>query len=73
MPRQANETAAGKIVVGRWSCGNTKQIEIDDRVFLIRLGVEPKGIVGSGWVTKPPYFDEHWDAQKRAERKKTCL
>jgi 5-methylcytosine-specific restriction protein A len=70
MPRQANETAAGKTVIGRWSCGNTKQIEIGDRVFLIRLGVEPKGIVGSGWVVKPPYFDTHWDVQKQTEGKK---
>lgn len=70
MPRQANATAAGKTVIGRWSCGNTKQIEIGDRVFLIRLGVEPKGIVGSGWVVKPPYFDTHWDVQKQADGKK---
>ncbi len=69
MPRQANETAAGKTVIGRWSCGNTKQIEVGDRVFLIRLGVEPKGIIGSGWVVKPPYFDTHWDVQKQAEGK----
>lgn len=67
MPKQANETAAGKVVVGRWSCGNTKQIGKGDRVFLIRLGKEPKGIVGSGWVFKPPYFDTHWDIQKQAE------
>jgi hypothetical protein len=70
MHRQANETAAGEIVIGRWSCGNRKQIEIGDRVFLIRLGVEPKGIVGSGWVIKPLYFDGHWDAKKHAEGKK---
>ena len=70
MPRQANETAAGKIVLARWSCGNTKKIKIGYRVFLIRLGVEPKGIVGSGWVVKSSYWDEHWDAQKRAEGKK---
>jgi 5-methylcytosine-specific restriction protein A len=48
MPRQANETDAVKKVCARWSCGNTKQIETGDRGFLIRLGVEPKGIVGSG-------------------------
>ncbi len=70
MPRQANETAAGKIVLARWSCGNTKKIKIGYRVFLIRLGVEPKGIVGSGWVVKSSYWDKHWDAQKRTEGKK---
>ena len=64
MPILANETAAGKIVRGRWSCGNTKSILKGDRVFLIRLGVEPKGIVGSGWVFKPPFKDTHWDLEK---------
>jgi 5-methylcytosine-specific restriction enzyme A len=49
---EADQTAAGTIVTGRWSCGNTKKIQKGDRVFLIRLGVEPKGIMGSGWVSE---------------------
>src|SRR5580700_4520288 len=64
MPKLANDTAAGKIVRGRWSCGNRKAIQKGDRVFLIRLGVEPKGIVGSGWILNPPEEDAHWEAKK---------
>ena len=64
LAKEANDTAAGKTVVGRWSCGNTKQIQKGDRVFLVRLALEPKGIVGSGWVVKSPYLDKHWSFEK---------
>jgi hypothetical protein len=45
----------------RWSCGNTRKIGVGDRVFLLRQGVEPRGIVASGVVIEPPYEDLHWD------------
>ena len=40
-----------------WSCGNRRNLPIGSRVFLIRLGVEPKGIVGSGWTVNEPFSD----------------
>jgi 5-methylcytosine-specific restriction protein A len=43
----------------RWSCGNTRRIEAGDRVFLLRQGAEPKGILASGMVIEPPYEDVH--------------
>lgn len=49
---------------GRWSVGNTQRIEAGDRVFLMRLGVEPKGIMASGVVTSGSYEDEHWDDER---------
>ena len=45
----------------RWSVGNTRKIGVGDRVFLLRQGVEPRGIVASGVVIEPPYEDLHWD------------
>ncbi len=45
----------------RWSCGNTRKIEAGDRVFLLRQGVEPRGIMASGTVIEPPYEGPHWD------------
>lgn len=36
-----------------WSCGVTRRIVEGDRVFLVRLGDEPRGIVGSGRVEQP--------------------
>lgn len=46
---------------GRWSCGNTKRILSGDRVFLLRQGAEPRGLVASGWATSEPYADRHWE------------
>lgn len=45
----------------RWSCGRTKSIEVGDRLFLLRQGREPRGIVASGVAKSEPYLDEHWD------------
>ncbi len=55
----------------RWSCGNTKRIDLGDSFFLIRLGIEPKGIIGCGCVTSPPYLFKHWDEEKAKEGKET--
>jgi 5-methylcytosine-specific restriction protein A len=52
-----------------WSCGNTKRIEIGDLFFLVRLGVEPKGIIGCGYISSRPYLLPHWDEQKAREGK----
>lgn len=47
-----------------WSCGNTKKISVGDTFFLIKLGVEPKGMVGCGYVCSAPYPLPHWDLEK---------
>ena len=39
---------------GEWSCGRRKHVEPGDRVFLIRQGVEPRGIVASGHALTSP-------------------
>ena len=43
-----------------WSCGNTKVIAPDDRIFLLRQGLEPRGICGSGYADSDVYADTHW-------------
>ena len=52
-----------------WSCGNTKRIEIGDMFFLMRLGVDPKGIIGCGYISSEPYLLPHWDEHKAKESK----
>lgn len=47
--------------VRRWSCGKSKNIKKGDRVFLVRLGEEPKGIMGSGYAKSSCYIAPHWD------------
>ena len=49
-----------------WSCGNRRDIDIGDRIFLIRLGVDPRGIVASGYVTSQAFNGPHWDASRAA-------
>ena len=58
-----------KLYDTEWSCGNTKHIEIGDTFFLVRLGVEPKGIIGCGYITSEPYLLPHWDEAKASEGK----
>lgn len=55
----------------RWSSGNTKQLPPGSRFFLIRLGVEPKGIIGSGITLSAPDYGPHWDENKAAARGET--
>lgn len=48
----------------RWSCGVNKSIQPGDRFFLIRLGREPRGIVGSGRIRSAPFEELHWDDER---------
>jgi hypothetical protein len=59
-------TAQGRQVDDRWSCGNTKRIRVGDRLFLLRQGVEPRGIMAAGWATSDTYEGLHWDAERRS-------
>jgi len=61
--------ASGGNVRDVWSCGGTKKILKGDRFILIRLGIEPKGIVAVGDITSEPFPSDHWDEKKRSEGK----
>ncbi len=54
-----------------WSCGNTKRIATGDIFFLMRLGVEQKGIIGCGYVSSMPYLLPHWNKVKAAAGEET--
>ena|SRR5437868_1028484 len=45
---------------GDWSCARSKRIRKGDRVFLLRQGVPPRGIVASGWTTSDWYEGPGW-------------
>ena len=53
-----------------WSCGNSKRIVEGDRVFLLRQGLEPRGILGAGWAAGNSFEEIHWREEK-AERGRT--
>lgn len=66
LPSVARNVADGLSVEQRWSCGNSRSIAVGSPVFLLRQGVEPKGIVASGWVTKAPFSAPHWNSARAA-------
>jgi 5-methylcytosine-specific restriction enzyme A len=49
-----------------WSTGSVRNIPVGSRFFLIRLGVDPRGIVGSGYATGEVADQEHWQPERRA-------
>lgn len=38
-----------------WSVASHKTIEVGDRAYIVRVGVEPKGIFASGYICTKPY------------------
>lgn len=69
--KELAEAVKGGIPVTKpWSCGNARRIAAGDRVFLIRLGREPRGIVGSGHVTRGSYEAHNLEAQDTGRDKK---
>ncbi len=59
---QVDKTGKTKL---RWSCGNTKSIQIGDRIFLVKLGTEPKGIIAAGFAMTTPFPEKHWSGENR--------
>lgn len=49
-----------------WTCGNTRSIVPGDRLYIIRLGVKPRGIFASGKASSNVMEAEHWVESKRA-------
>lgn len=52
----------------RWSSAGRKHGYLEgDRVFLLKQGAAPRGIVGSGWIDddQGPYQAPHWDGSGR--------
>ncbi|MFT4064827.1 MAG: hypothetical protein QM685_08710 [Paraburkholderia sp.] len=55
LPDIAKRVAAGEAVADVWGCGFARGILPGDRVFLHRVAQQPKGVFGSGYVTRAPY------------------
>ncbi|GIG30215.1 hypothetical protein [Cellulomonas marina] len=47
-------TGRGETVPGDWSTGQRRDVDPGDRLFLLRQGSEPRGIVAAGWATSVP-------------------
>lgn len=61
-PQQVRAVAGGGLLRGQWATGGrTGGIEPGDRVFFLRQGKAPRGIIGSGTITSRVFSDDHWD------------
>jgi 5-methylcytosine-specific restriction protein A len=40
----------------RWRTIRTRNFPVGSRVFVVRAGVDPKGLIASGWTTREPYI-----------------
>ena len=56
------------VVAEPWSCGNREDMPKGSRVFLIRLGVSPKGLIGSGITQSKPSKGGHWARSRGVAR-----
>ena len=50
-----------------WSAGRVRNIEVGSRAFLVRVGVQPKGIFGAGYTLSVPAPAPHWRPEKAAQ------
>lgn len=53
----------GKEVTLSWACANSN-VAVGDTAYLLRTGIEPKGIIASGNIISEPYQGPHWDEAK---------
>lgn len=60
---EAVRFARGEVVESDWSCGNTKSIPVDARIFMLRQGSRGRGIVASGWTVRGTFQALHWDPE----------
>ena len=66
LPADIRRLARRGHVDTEWSAGRTRAIEIGSRAFLVRVGVQPKGIFGAGYTLTEPSPAAHWRPEKAA-------
>lgn len=50
---------SGKKVSDSWPCISHKKVKPGDRAFFVRVGSEPRGIFGSGYITSAPFLSKN--------------
>ncbi len=56
-----------------WSTGSRRHLSPGERVFLLRQGAEPRGLVGSGRVEGETKKDPHWGEEERKQGEETWV
>lgn len=63
-------TQNGGTITESWTCKNTNP-KRGDEVFLIKLGEQPRCLIGHGFVVKESYESDYFDPEKAAAGKKS--
>lgn len=71
LARDRRRLARKGVLDTEWSCGRARRLEPGSRAFLIRLGVEPRGLFGCGTVMTAPVERLHWREDKAAAGSRT--
>src|SRR5262245_270391 len=65
LPEASEQTAAGWAHSMEWATGNTRRMVRGDRVFLLKQGAQPRGIIAAGWVTSEGVYEAaHYDPER---------
>jgi hypothetical protein len=65
LEQDVKDLAETGIFVDAWSCSSHKAVREGDRAYLIKLGKDPKGIMGSGYISSEPFMGENHRGQPR--------
>lgn len=71
LPRDIAKLARRGYFDLEWSSGRARNVEPGGRAFLVKLGVEPKGIYGAGTVMTAPVERLHWREDAAAQGRTT--
>ncbi len=70
LQEDVEEVRAVGFLTDTWSCGISKLPVKGDRFFMLRQGLEPRGIFGSGVIESGVKEKGHWDKEKSKAGKK---
>ncbi|MCG8436311.1 MAG: DUF3883 domain-containing protein [Gammaproteobacteria bacterium] len=70
---QSEAVKRGGSVLRQWSAGKNRRIKLGDRVFIIRVDREPKGIFASGTVRRAPRDELNVDVEGAEHGRKTLV
>ena len=66
LPKIARQVATGESVGTNWSTGSRKDFPPGSEFLFLRLGKDPRGVIGYGKIHGEVYEEKHWDPDRAA-------
>lgn len=64
LPSEIGAVERGENGVATWSTGSRKAMAPNSRLYMLKLGGPPSGIMGSGWSISEIYAGEHFEGRE---------